>query len=130
MKELATNTKRTYLHLVLDLLLELKCIEGYRNVLGKFIKSVRIAGPTVLVVQREYKMELSNGKVHLHIKKCIDKSKKVLVPITQIQKCFLRGIPKREGSLIFTNVLLIHDKEIEAIIKDVKHALERHNIKL
>ena len=48
----------------------------------------------------------------------------------QMQKYYPKGRPKREGKLVFTNVLLVYDKEIEEIIKDVKYSLERCKIRI
>ena len=47
-----------------------------------------------------------------------------------MQKYYPKGRPKREGRLVFTNVLLVYDEEIEEIIKDVKYSLERCKIRI
>ena len=47
-----------------------------------------------------------------------------------MQKYYPKGRPKREGRLVFTNVLLVYNEEIEEIIKDVKYSLERYKIRI
>ena len=50
--------------------------------------------------------------------------------VTQMQKYFSKGRPKKGRGLVFTNVLITHDEEIEDIISDVKYSLERHKIRI
>ena len=45
-------------------------------------------------------------------------------------KIFPKGRPKRVGGTVFTNFLLMHNKEIENAIQDTKYQLDKYNIKL
>ena len=47
-----------------------------------------------------------------------------------MQKYFPKGRPKKVGGLVFTNILIAYDKEIEKISRDVKHSLERYKIRI
>ena len=69
-------------------------------------------------------------KVHTCMYKCIAGAEGVLESVIQMQKYFPKGRPKRGGRLVFTNILLVCDEEIEKIIRDVKYSLERYKIRI
>ena len=48
--------------------------------------------------------------------------------VIQMQKYFPKDRPKRGDRLVFANVLLVHNEEIEEIIRDAKYSLERYKI--
>ena len=50
--------------------------------------------------------------------------------MTQLQKYFLKGKPKHGGSTVFTNFLILYDKEVDDMIIDMKDGMEAFNIKI
>ena len=76
------------------------------------------------------KLKVSGRKVSTSKTKCIDKVDKVSVSITQIQKLFPKGRPKIVGGTMFTNFLLLHDKDIDDITQDMRYQLDEYNTKL
>ena len=50
--------------------------------------------------------------------------------MTQLQKYFPKGKPKRGGGTVFTNFLLLHDEEIDDMIIDMKDGMEAFNPKI
>ena len=48
----------------------------------------------------------------------------------QIQKYFPKDRPKKGGRLVFTNVLIAYNEEIEDITSDVKYSLDRYKIRI
>ena len=47
-----------------------------------------------------------------------------------MQKYFSKGRSKKGKGLVFTNVLIAHDKEIEDIMSNAKYSLERHKTRI
>ena len=62
--------------------------------------------------------------------KCIVGKDSIPELVIQMQKYFPKGRPKRGDKLVFTNILIAHDKGIEEIIRDMKCSLERHEIRI
>ena len=50
--------------------------------------------------------------------------------MTQLQKYFPKGKPKRGGGTVFTNFLILHDKEVNDIVIDMKDGIETFNAKI
>ena len=50
--------------------------------------------------------------------------------VVQMQKYFPKGRDKRGERLVFANMLLVHNEEIEEIIRNVKCSLERSKIRI
>ena len=61
---------------------------------------------------------------------CIDQLGKILRSIKQLQKHFPKGKPKWESRTVFTNLLLLHDEEIDDMILDIKDSMQECNPKL
>ena len=61
---------------------------------------------------------------------CINSAERVLESVAQIQKYFPKGRLKKGGGLALANILLVYDKEIDKIIRDMKHSLERCKIRI
>ena len=121
---------KTYLCLVLDLPSERLCIKGYRTVLGKFAKVAYTADLIAIIAQHKDNLEMSAAKAHTYMCECVSSVEGISESVTQIQKYFSKGRPKRGGGLVFTNILLVHNEEIKEIIRDIKHILERHKIRI
>ena len=128
MKEVSSNNRKTYLYLVLELPPKRLYIERYRIVLGKSMEVVHTADLIVVIAQHEDNLEVSVAKVYAFTCKYIDSTERVPESIMQIQKYFPKGRLKKGGELVF-DALLVHDKEIEEIIRDAKHSLERCKIR-
>ena len=47
--------------------------------------------------------------------------------ITQLQKYFPKGKPKKGGGTVYTNILILHSEDIEDMITDMKDGLEARN---
>ena len=48
-EDISVSMKRTYLHLVLELSIDRQYGEGYRNTLGKLMKSLNLVNPIVVI---------------------------------------------------------------------------------
>ena len=73
---------------------------------------------------------MSTKKVCTCINKCIIGEDSIPESVIQIQKYFPKGRPKRGGGLVFMNMLIVYDEEIEEIIRDMKYSLEMYKIKI
>ena len=129
-KEVSNNNRKIYLHLVLELAPKRLHIEGCRIVLGKFVKAAWFADLVVVIAQCEDNLEVSIEKVYMHVYEHVAGEDSIPESVIQIQKYFPKDRPKRGDRLVFTNTLIVHDKEIEEIIKNVKYSLERHKIRI
>ena len=54
----------------------------------------------------------------------------ILESVIQIQKYFPKGRLKRGNRQVFMNTLIVYNKEIDKIIRGVKHGLERYKIRI
>ena len=120
MKEVSSNNRKTYLYLVLELPPKRLYIERYRIVLGKSMEVVHTADLIVVIAQYKDDLEVSVAKVHAFTCKYIDSTERVPEFMIQIQKYFSKSRLKRGKQLVFANILLAHDEEIEKIIRYVK----------
>ena len=50
--------------------------------------------------------------------------------MTQLQKYFPHGRPKRGGRTVFTNFLLLHEKRVEDMILDIKDKMQVKNLRI
>jgi len=91
-KEVLKNNRKTYLYLVLELLPKRLCIEGYRIVLGKFLKAEYTSDLIAVIAQYEDDLEVSTEKVHVYMCKCIDKAKRVPESVTKCKSAFLKKV--------------------------------------
>ena len=71
-----TTTKKTYLYLVVDTLLERDHITGCRKLLGKLITTMKNTDLDMVVIYYEYQSKKSNSRFHDYIKSCIDSAEK------------------------------------------------------
>ena len=88
------------------------------------------ADPDIVVTYYEDQSKKLNSRYHDYTKSCIDLVEKVLSSITQMQKYFLKGRPKKVGSTVFTNVLIAYNKDIDNTLENLRGSLERYNRKI
>ena len=83
-----------------------------------------------MTAQYKDNLEVSAEKTHAYVHECIIGIDSVLELVTQMQKYFSKSRLKRGDRLVFINVLIAHNEEIEEVIRDVKHSLERCKIRI
>ena len=84
MEAVVLSTKKAYLYLVVDTLLERDYIVGCRKILGKFITAMKNTDPDAVLTYYEDQSGMSNSRYYDYEKSCIDSVEKVLSSITQI----------------------------------------------
>ena len=122
--------KKTYLYVVVNIPPETDSVLAYKKVLGKFIMAMKNTDPDVVVTQYEDQSERSNSYIHDYKIKCINSVESIPTSIIQLQKFFPKGRPKKLGRTVFTNILIVYNKDIEGIIEDLKISLEQYNRKI
>ena len=78
MKKVLTNDRKSYLHLILELLSERLHIKRYRIVLGKFVKVAHTKNLIAVIAQYEEDLEVSIVKPHAYMHKYINSIERVL----------------------------------------------------
>ena len=101
--------------------------ERHRIAVTRLFSAIRQADPTAVLVQHETKPKTSGKEKEVSADLCIDHPRKMPRLITQLQKFFPKGQPKRGGDTVFTNILILHNEEIEDMIMDVKDGLSARN---
>ena len=125
-----TGTMATYLYLMVDVPPDRDYIGRYRTVLSKLFSSMKSADPNAVIIPYESSPDCEESFIHCPRSTCIDNLTKIPRSVTQLQKYFPRGKPKRGGGTVFTNFLLLHDEEIEDMIIDMKDGMEAFNTKI
>ena len=120
----------TYLYLMVNVPLDRDHIERYRIVLNRLFSSIRLANPNATIIQYEAEPKRSNNKNSCSQNLYIDQIGKILRSITQLQKYFPRGKPKRGSGTVFTNLLLLHNEKIEDMVIDIKDNMQTFNPKI
>ena len=120
----------TFLYLMVDIPSDKDHVERYRIVLTRLLSAIRQADPTAVLVQYETKPKYSGKQKEVSADLCIDHPRKMPRSITQLQKFFPKGRPKRGGGTVFTNILLLHNENIEDMILDMKDSLAAYNPKI
>ena len=120
----------SYLYIMIDIPSDRDHVEKYRLVLTKLLTTIRQADPTAVIVQYETLPKYSGREKEVSANLCIDHPRKMPRSITQLQKFFPKGRPKRGGGTVFTNILLLHNENIEDIILDMKDGMTSYNPKI
>ena len=84
----------------------------------------------VVMMLHEDQSKKSNSYIYDCKNKCINSVESMQTSITQFQKFFPKGRPEKLGGIVFTNVLVVHNEDIEEIVEDLKIGLERCNGKI
>ena len=117
----------TYLYLMIDVPPDRDHVERYRIVVTRLLSAIRQADPTAVLVQYETQPKYSGKEKEVSADLCIDHPRKMPRSITQLQKFFPKGRPKRGGGTVFTNILVLHNELIEDMIMDMKDGLAAYN---
>ena len=120
----------SYLYVMIDIPSDRDHVEKYRIVLTKLLTTIRQADPTAVIMQYETLPKYSGREKEVSANLCIDHPRKMPRSITQLQKFFPKGRPKRGGGTVFTNILLLHNENIEDIILDMKDGMTSYNPKI
>ena len=117
----------TYLYLMIDIPMDRNHVERYRIIVTKLLSEIRQADPEAVLVQYEATPRYVGTEIEIDANFCIDHPRKMPRSITQLQKYFPKGKPKKEGGTVYTNILILHKEDIEDMITDMKDGLEAYN---
>ena len=117
-------------YLVLDIPPDRDYIGRHRLTLSRLFSAMKSADPNAAMLPCDSKPERAAGKVHCNRNACIDQLNKLPKSITQMQKCFPKGKPKRGGVTFFTDFLLLHDEKVDDVIVDMKENMHSFNTKM
>ena len=98
-----TGTMITYLYLMVDVPPDRDYIGRYRTVLSKLFSSMKSTNPNAVIIPYESLLDRENYFIHCPRSTCIDNLTKILRSVTQLQKYFPKGKPKRGSGMVFTN---------------------------
>ena len=119
----------TCLCLMIDIPQERNYAERHRLILRKSFLSIKLVDLQAVIIPYKTDIE-SNLRKWFSQGICIDQQGKIPRSITQLQKHFLKGKPKRGGRTALTNLLLLHEEDIEDMMLDVKDSMQECNPKL
>jgi hypothetical protein len=117
----------TYLYLMIDIPMDRNHVERYRIIVTKLLSEIRQADPEAVLVQYEATPRYVGTEIEIDANFCIDHPRKMPRSITQLQKYFPKGKPKKGGGTVYTNILILHKEDIEDMITDMKDGLEAYN---
>ena len=109
----------SYLYLMLDIPPDRDYVERYRIILARLISSLQQADPTAVIVQCDIDLQCSTKEKVISATSCIDHPRRMPRSITQLQKFFPKGRPKRGGGTVCTNMLVLHNESIDDMIFDM-----------
>ena len=117
----------TFLYLMIDIPIDRNHVERHRIIVTKLLSEIRLADPTAVLVQCETMPKYVGTEKEVDANLCIDHPRKMPRLITQLQKFFPKGKPKRGGGTVYANCLILHNEQIEDMIMDMKDGLETQN---
>ena len=117
----------TFLYLMIDVLINRNHMERCHIIVTKLLSEIRLADPTAVLVQCETTPKYVGAEKEVDANLCIDHPRKMLRSITQLQKFFPKGKPKRGGGTVYANFLILCNEQIEDMIMDMKDGLETCN---
>ena len=86
----------TYLYLMIDIPMDRNHVERYCIIVTKLLSEIRQADPEVVLVQYEMTPKYVGTEKEVGANLCIDHPRKMPRSITQLQKFFPKGKPKKE----------------------------------
>ena len=128
--KVCTGSSASYLCLVIDIPPDRDHAERYRIVLTRLLSAIKLTDPNAVIMPYEAEPECSNNKNHYLKKSCVDQPGNIPRSITQLQKFFTRGKPKKGGGTVHTSLFLLHDEVIADMIIDMKDGMEAFNPKI